>query len=159
MAAELRHAVRSLRRAPGFLAASVLLLALAIAPTVGVFRLTDVVLLRQLSTPRPDELVIFEKVAMDGDMDTSFSYPVYRDLRDRAAGLSHVVAYDASVVALQSGDTTERVVRELVSGNYFQCLQTEAFLGRLLLPEDDQQAGAHPVAGTDVWLLARSLRR
>ncbi len=146
MAAELRHAVRSLRRAPGFLAASVLLLALAIAPTVGVFRLTDVVLLRQLSAPRPDELVIFEKVAMDGDMDTSFSYPVYRDLRDRAAGLSHVVAYDASVVALQSGDTTERVVRELVSGNYFQCLQTEAFLGRLLLPEDDQQAGAHPVA-------------
>ena len=146
MAAELRHAVRSLRRAPGFLAASVLLLALAIAPTVGVFRLADVALLRQLSAPRPDELVIFEKVAMDGDMDTSFSYPVYRDLRDRAAGLSHVVAYDASVVALQSGDTTERVVRELVSGNYFQCLQTKAFLGRLLLPEDDRQAGAHPVA-------------
>ena len=50
---------------------------------------------------------------MDGDTDTSFSYPFYRDLRDRAAGLSHVVAYDASVVALQSGDTTERVLREL----------------------------------------------
>ena len=146
MASELRHAVRSLRRAPGFLAGSVLLLALAIAPTVGVFRLTDVVLLRQLSTPRPEQLVIFEKVAMDGDTDSSFSYPVYRDLRDRAAGLSHVVAYDASVVALQSGDTTERVLRELVSGNYFQCLQTKAFLGRLLSPEDDRQAGAHPVA-------------
>ena len=42
MAAELRHAVRSLSRAPGFLAASVLLLVLAITPTVGVFRLTDV---------------------------------------------------------------------------------------------------------------------
>ena len=146
MASELRHAVRSLRRAPGFLATSVLLLALAIAPTVGVFRLTDVVLLRQLSTPRPEQLVVFEKVAMDGDTDTSFSYPVYRDLRDRAAGLSQVVAYDASVVALQSGDTTERVLRELVSGNYFQCLQTKAFLGRLLSPEDDQQPGAHPVA-------------
>ena len=146
MTSELRHAARSLRRAPGFLAASVLLLALAIAPTVGVFRLTDVVLLRQVSTPRPDQLVVFEKVAMDGDSDTSFSYPVYRDLRDRAAGLSHVVAYDASVVALQSGDTTERVLRELVSGNYFQCLQTKAFLGRVLSPEDDQQPGAHPVA-------------
>jgi predicted permease len=146
MASELRHAVRSLRRAPGFLAASVLLLALAIAPTVGVFGLTDVVLLRQLSTPRPEQLVVFEKVAMDGDTDTSFSYPVYRDLRDRAAGLSQVVAYDASVVALQSGDTTERVLRELVSGNYFQCLQTKPFLGRLLLPEDDQQPGARPVA-------------
>ena len=89
MPAELRHAVRTLRRAPGFLAASVLVLALAIAPTVGVFRLADVVLLRQLSAPRPDELVIFEKVAMDGDIDTSFSYPVYRDLRDRVPGLSH----------------------------------------------------------------------
>ena len=146
MASELRHAARCLRRSPGFLAASVLLLALAIAPTVGVFRLTDVVLLRQLSTPRPDQLVVFEKVAMDGDTDTSFSYPFYRDLRDRAAGFSHVVAYDASVVALQSGDTTERVLRELVSGNYFQCLQTHAFLGRLLSPEDDQRPGAHPVA-------------
>ena len=72
MAAELRHAVRSLRRAPGFLAASVLLLVLAIAPTVGVFRLTDVVLLRQLSTPRPEKLVVFEKVATDGDTDTEF---------------------------------------------------------------------------------------
>ena len=87
MGAELRHAVRSLRRAPGFLAASVLLLVLAIAPTVGIFRLADVVLLRQLSTPRPDELVIFEKVAMDGDTDTSFSYPVYRDLRDRGRAI------------------------------------------------------------------------
>jgi len=67
MASELRRAVRSLRRAPGFLAASVLLIALAIAPTLGVFRLTDIVLLRQLSTPRPDQLVVFEKVAMDGD--------------------------------------------------------------------------------------------
>jgi len=124
----------------------VLLLALAIAPTVGVFRLTDIVLLRQLSTPRPDQLVIFEKIAMGGDTDTSFSYPVYRDLHDRAVGLSHVVAYDASVVALQNGDTTERVVRELVSGNYFQCLQTKASLGRLLSPEDDQQPGGHPVA-------------
>ena len=146
MASELRRAVRSLRRAPGFLAASVLLIALAIAPTLGVFRLTDIVLLRQLSTPRPDQLVVFEKVAMDGDTDTSFSYPVYRDLRDRAAGLSHVVAYDASVVALQNGNATERVLRELVSGNYFQCLQTKAFLGRLLSPEDDQQPGGHPVA-------------
>jgi predicted permease len=124
----------------------VLLLALAIAPTVGVFRLTDVVLLRQLSTPRPDQLVVFEKVAMDGDTDTSFSYPIYRDLRARAVGLSQMVAYDASVVALQSGDTTERVWRELVSGNYFQCLQTKAFLGRLLSPEDDRQPGGHPVA-------------
>jgi len=169
MAPELRHAVRALRRAPGFLAASVLLLALAIAPTVGVFRLADVVLLRPLSTPRPDELVIFEKIAMDGDTDTSFSYPVYRDLRDRAAGLSQVVAYDASVVALQSGDTTERVVRELVSGNYFECLQTKAFLGRLLVPEDDQQAGAHPVAvltygywrdrfGGDAHILGHTIR-
>jgi len=169
VAAELRHAVRSLRRAPGFLAVSVLLIALAIAPTVGIFRLADVVLLRPLSTPHPDELVIFEKVAMDGGTDTSFSYPVYRDLRDRAAGLSHVVAYDASVVALQSGDTTERVVRELVSGNYFQCLQTKAFLGRLLLPEDDQQAGAHAVAvltygywrdrfGGDAHILGHTIR-
>src|SRR3954447_25543734 len=146
MATELRHAVRSLRRAPAFLAASVLLLALAIAPTVGIFRLADVVLLRPLSAPHPDELVIFEKVAMHGDTDTSFSYPVYRDLRDHAGGLSHVVAYDASVAALQSGDTTERVVRELVSGNYFQCLRSKALLGRLLSPDDDRQPGAHPVA-------------
>src|SRR4051812_41716169 len=137
MVSELRHAVRSLGHAPGFLVASVLLLALAIAPTVGVFRLADVVLLRQLSTPRPDQLVVFEKVEMDGGRDTSFSYPVYRDLRDRAVGLSDVVAYDASVVALQHGEATERVVRELVSGNYFQCLQTKASLGRLLSPEDD----------------------
>jgi hypothetical protein len=41
MGSELRHVVRSLRRAPGFFAASVLLLALAIAPTVGVFRCRD----------------------------------------------------------------------------------------------------------------------
>jgi len=146
MGSELRHAARSLGRAPGFLAASVLLVALAIAPTVGVFRLADIVLLRQLPTPRPDQLVVFEKVAMDGDTDTSFSYPVYRDLRDRATGFSHLVAYDASVVALQSGDTTERVLHEVVSGNYFQCLQTKAFLGRLLSPEDDRQPGAHAVA-------------
>ena len=116
-------------------------------------------LLRQLSTPRPEELVVFEKVATDGDTDTSFSYPIYRDLRDRAAGFSHLVAYDASMVALQSGDTTERVLRELVSGNYFQCLQTKAFLRRLLLPEDDQQAGRSSGGSTDPRLLARALRR
>ena len=115
-------------------------------------------LLRQLSTPRPEELVVFEKVATDGDTDTSFSYPIYRDLRDRAAGFSHLVACDASMVALQSGDTTERVLRELVSGNYFQCLQTKAFLGAYsCLRTINNRALIR--WRTDPRLLARALRR
>jgi len=80
----------------------------------------------------------------DGDNASSFSYPMYRDLRDSNtvfAGLLAEYPFDASVSA-RGG--TERASGELVSGNYFEMLGVPPALGRILTARDDLAPSAHP---------------
>src|ERR1041385_267567 len=89
---DIRYAVRSLIKRPGFMAIAVITLALGIGANTAIFSLVNTVLLRSLPVERPNEIVA---VAMRGKDDSlsAFSYPNYKDFRDRNEVLSGLLVY------------------------------------------------------------------
>jgi predicted permease len=144
-----RFALRRVRRTPGLTAAAVFTLALGIGATTTVFTALDTLVLRPLSVPAGDRLVALNH----GDA-VSFSYPDYRDLRDRGDALAGLVAHRAVPMNLGSERTgSVRVWGYEATGNYFDVLGVKPLLGRLLRPDDDERPGAHPVVvlSHDCW--------
>lgn len=150
---DLRFAFRTLRRSPLFTSVTVLSLALGIGANTSIFSLLDQVLLRMLPIRDPANLVVFRVeneqapgMSMSDNFQTVYSYPMYRDLRDRCTVFEGVIARAGAPVSVSYGGETERASAEIVSGNFFQVLGVRSFLGRMLTEEDDRTPGAHPVA-------------
>ena len=73
-----------------------------------------------------------------GDDNDFFSYPMYRDLRDKNGVFNGLLANDQQTVGVQWNNRSDITEVELVSGNYFQVLGLRPAIGRPLLPSDDQ---------------------
>jgi len=148
---DLRFALRTLRRSPMFTAVAVLSLALGIGANTSIFSLLDQVMLRSLPVRDPGRLVVFHREYMPPGMatadnhETVFSYPLYKDVRDRATMLDGVMARAGASVNLFYSGHTERVDAQLVSGNFFQVLGVQAARGRVFTPEDEGAPGSNPV--------------
>jgi predicted permease len=144
---DVRYAVRMLVKNPGFACVVVLTLALGIGANAAIFSLTDKVLLQSLPVSNPDELVVISSYApADGpDYRSSFSYPMYKDLRDKSDAFSGLIARGSAQMNVSYGDVNERVRGELVSGNFYDVLGVRSWLGRLFTQEDDLTPSAHPV--------------
>jgi predicted permease len=146
---DIRHAIRSLRQAPGFVLIVVLTLGLGIGANTAIFSLMDQVLLRPLPVHDPSALVLLDGPgAFQGRTVNlaTFSYPMYVDFRDRNEVFSGVLArFPLSTTVVWRG-ASERANGELVSGNYFDVLGVPPALGRVLNAADDRVPGAHPVA-------------
>jgi predicted permease len=138
-----RYAWRMLRKSPGFTTVAVLTLALGIGTTTAVFGLVDSVLLRMLPVKDPEQLVVFANV---GGLNTPFSYPHYRQLRDQSQSFEGVIAFESTELDSAIDGKPERVQGQFVSGNYFSVLGVGTALGRPLADEDDRVPGGHPVA-------------
>ncbi len=146
---DLRFTLRLLARAPLFTAVIVATLALGIGANAVIFNLLDQVLLRRLPVKNPQELVVLDGPgAFQGFTigPQTFSYPMYRDFRDRNTVFSGVIARFPTNLNLSDGSGTEQVRGELVSGNFFDVLGVQAAIGRTLTDNDDRTPGAHPVA-------------
>lgn len=144
---DLRYALRMLRKNPAFSLVVIATLALGIGANAAMFSLTDRVLLQKLPVSNPDQLaVMFTRAPSEAEPISSFSYPMYQDLRDRNEVFSGMIARGGVSMNVSYGDQNERVSGELVSGNYFEVLGVRPWSGRLLTQEDDRTLGAHPVA-------------
>ena len=150
---DIRFGARTLIKNPMFTAVAVVTLALGIGANTTIFSLTNQVLLRNLPVDHPDQLVILRspgdkagRISSDGDGAASFSYPMYKDLRDRSDVLAGVLARYAVSLSVAGDGQTERVSGELVSGNYFQLLGVPPAYGRAFSPADETTPGANPVA-------------
>jgi putative ABC transport system permease protein len=149
---DLRYALRQLAKAPGFAAVAIVTLALGIGANTAIFSLLDQALLRSLPVKDADRLVILQSVgSFNGhtssrtDENFYFSYPMYRDLRDRNSVFASLIATDYAAVGVQWHNQPELVGAELVSGNYFDALGIRPALGRLMVADDDRVADANPV--------------
>jgi len=148
---DLLFSLRTLRRSPLFSTVAVLSLALGIGANTAIFSLLDQVTLRALPVAGPERLVVLHTEyrapgsATSDSNETVFSYPMYRDLRDRDPAFSGVIARMGAGVTLARQGAAERAFAEMVSGNFFQVLGVGAAIGRVLTPQDDTAPDANPV--------------
>jgi predicted permease len=144
-----RHTLRLLRRSPVFTFVAVLSLALGIGANTAIFTLLDQAVLRRLPVRDPEQLLmIWTSGPSLGSNQGSraSSYPMYQDFQRQASTLSHVFCRYITPVSITVGGQSDRVIGELVSGNYFQALGVGAELGRVFSPEaDDREYKGHPV--------------
>jgi len=170
---DLRYALRTLRRAPGFAAVVVISLALGIGANTAIFSAIDAVMLRMLPVEDPQQLVMLhwhaprhpQKYvsdlegsgfgnAMEGFTSYSFAYEQYRQFKNENHVFSSTFAFAANNDSVNIGidGRAETTVMQGVSGNYFEGLGVQTILGRPITPEDDQEsAPATAVVSYEFW--------
>lgn len=160
---DIRFAIRQCRRNPGFTVVAVLTLALGIGANTSVFTVLNGLLLKMLPVKDPRQLVVVGDPTMANSRSNgtpridTFSYPLYRELRDHnevfsglcAAATDHHIEVDPG----NSQFPDPKINGRMVSGNYFSVLGVQPALGRLLSDADDTAEDANPVVvlGYDYW--------
>lgn len=148
---DLRYAVRSLSRRPGFAAVAVVTLALGIGVNSSVFSLANWMLVRPVpGVQEPDRLT---RIQLEPDENPGaffyFSHALFEGLRQRApavTGLVDMAAYASVEAHLTAGNAPpRRIPGELVSEDFFEVLGIEPALGRTFLPDESRPGGAASV--------------
>ncbi|HKY27255.1 MAG TPA: ABC transporter permease [Pyrinomonadaceae bacterium] len=142
---DIRYAIRSLLRKPGFVAIAVITLGLGIGANTAMFTVVNAVLLRPLSFPEPEQLVRLDGVnPRHGITGSNMSIPDILDWQKQSQSFESITGYLGGGVLLTSGDETERVRAAGVSDDFFRMFRTNAMLGRVIGP-DDTPEGREPV--------------
>ena len=138
---DVRFALRLLRKSPGFTAVAVVTLAMAIGANAIVFSVMNALILRTLNVPQAKSLY---QLMRGKDKAGNHSFPDYRDLRDRNRSFDDLVAYGATVAGLDTGSNPSSAWVLLVTGNYFDGLRLQPYLGRLFHSSDEHGANSAP---------------
>jgi len=138
---DIRYSLRVLRKSPGFTIAAVLTLALAIGANAVVFAVLNALILRPLNVPHAESLFTVERGA---EKEQSTSYPDYLDLRDRNRAFTALTAYILTDVGLDTGHNPSHVWCYEVTGNYFDALEIQPFLGRFFHNADEHGPNSAP---------------
>jgi predicted permease len=142
------YAIRNLRRSPLFTIVALFSLALGIGANSAVFTIADQLLLRLIPVKYARQLVSFTSPGPQSGVtwgENRFSYPMFRDFRDRTSVFAGVAARFPTALNLSYNNRSERIQAELVSGTWFDTLGLTTWLGRGITPGDDRLPGAHPV--------------
>jgi predicted permease len=138
---DVRFSFRVLRKSPGFSLVAVATLALAIGANAVVFSILNGLILRPLNVPRAESLYAVER---GKDAGTYESYLNYLDLRDRNRSFDDLIAFDVTQAGLDSGENANRAWVYEVSGNYFDALGIQPFLGRFFHSSDEHGPNSAP---------------
>jgi predicted permease len=160
---DLRIAVRMLARSPGLAAIAIASLALGIGVNTVIFTMAKHMLLDRLGVPHPEQLRLLwctesDDVAVKGfwgyfdgvpggpSITTSFSYPIYQQLRKQNRSLADIFAVKrfGRMTATIDGHA-EAVSAEMISGNYYSALGVQPAVGRAIGESDDGEPGSGPV--------------
>ena len=164
---DIRYGLRMLAKNPGFTAVAVATLALGIGANTAIFSLVNAVMLQSIPVRNPQQLVVLRWSAHAhpqnagsssyGDCQwskwtdkvsgsCSFSYPMFKAVREHAEAFSSVGAFAGPAQLDLTGNGTASITRaEIVSGDYFQTLGVQAASGRTIEPSDERP-GAEAVA-------------
>lgn len=137
---DLRYSMRQLRRSPGFTVTAVLTLALAIGANAVVFSVMNSFLLKPLNVPHAESL--FALFRPDGS--ASESYPDYLDLRDRNRSFDGLVAFNVVEAGFDTGKNPSLVWVDEASGNYFDALGLQPYLGHFFHASDEHGPNSAP---------------
>ena len=138
---DIRYSLRILAKSPGFTAVAVLTLAVAIGANAVVFGVLNGMILRPLNVPHAESLYGIEH---GNEHNMYESYPDYLDLRDRNRSFDDLAAFTIDQVGVDTGKNPSRAWIDLVSGNYFDVLHIQPYLGRVFHPSDEHGANSAP---------------
>jgi predicted permease len=128
---DVRYALRTLRKSPGFLTITVLTLALGIGANLAIFTVVNAVLLQPLRFREPDRIVrVYDDLGRAGAKNVGMSVPELYDLQRSGVFGQISVVFPASQ-ALSGGDGVERIEFLGTSPSYFELLGATPALGRV----------------------------
>ncbi|MCZ6916816.1 MAG: ADOP family duplicated permease [Gemmatimonadetes bacterium] len=165
-----RFALRSLRKRPGFATVAVLTLALGVGANSAIFSVVNGIFFRKPQLTEPQRLVEISRLYPGND----FFLISHRDIEDLRTGAGELFSGVAAVKPFtgqvgREGVGGDVVAGMLVSANYFGVLGVQPFLGRWLVPGEDLTPETHPVIvlahrywttrfGGDPSVVGRSIR-
>src|ERR1035441_8293730 len=138
---DLRYGLRVLAKSPGFTAVAVLTLALAIGANAVVFGILNALVLNPRNVPQAQSLYAIERAS---GKSTWQSYPDYVDLRDRSRSFDSLAAFNPAPVGLDTGEAASEVWGYEVTGNYFDALGIQPYLGRFFHSFDEHGPNSAP---------------
>ncbi len=138
---DVRYGSRVLAKSPGFTVVAVLTLALAIGANAVVFSMLNGLVLRPLNVPRAQSLAMIERGSDGTPMQ---SYPDYLDLRERNRSFDGLMAYQITRAGLGTGHSAVPAWLYEASGNYFDVLGIEPYLGRFFHLSDEHGENSSP---------------
>lgn len=149
----LRYTLRGLRKSPGFAVVAIATLALGIGANATIFSLVNSVLFRPLPVERPSELVNVYGRTVESSGHDAVSYPNYLDYREQTQTVSGLIAHTNFFASVSIEGSSELVVGETVSDNYFELLGVRPAIGRAFVADEFAAPGAAPVAvlSHDYW--------
>jgi len=151
---DLRYAMRTLLKTPGFTMVAALTLALGIGANTAIFSVVDAVILRPLPYPEPSRLVeLWGNVKRAKIERRGTSYPDYADWRDQSHSFDAMAGFGSGSMTITGVDEPERLTGEYVSQPYFDLLGMKAAIGRTFRPEEDQvpQRNAVIILSDALW--------
>lgn len=138
---DLRYASRLLRKSPGFTAVAILTLAVVIGANAVVFGVINALILRPLNVPQVETLYGVERTS---DKTAIESYPNYLDLRDRNRSFDGLAGFFIERAALETDGNPSSVWLYEASGNYFDVLRIQPYLGRFFHAADEHGPNSAP---------------
>ena len=149
--ADVRLALRGLRKSPGFTATAVGMLALGIGANAAIFSLLDAVRLRSLPVPRPQQLALVQIEGGNPGFGITegprfLSYAVWERILEQQHGFSGVFAWNADGLRIGSGESARPAKGLWISGGFFSALEIAPAGGRLFRPQDDRRGCGTPGA-------------
>jgi predicted permease len=149
--ADVRHAVRGLRGAPGFTTVILGTLALGIGATTAIFSAVKPILIDPLPYPDAGRIVVISEMRADGGRNEG-TFGMYRELARRSTSLETIAVLRSWQPTMTSADEPERFDGQRVTASYFQVLGVQPRFGRDFEPSDDRPGGPRVVIlGDAVW--------
>lgn len=139
--ADIRFACRQVRKSPGFAFATIATLALAIGANTVVFAVMNALVLRPLNVPAAENVYVVGHAQSIWGYE---SYPNYLDLRDRNRSFDGLAAEDITQAGLDTGKNPSQAWLIEASGNYFDVLGLQPYLGRFFHAADEHGANSAP---------------
>jgi macrolide transport system ATP-binding/permease protein len=153
MTTDLRFALRMLIKNPGFAVVAFFAIALGIGANTTIFGIVNTLLLRPLPIGHVEQVVKVFTTDNRIKGNQANSYLNFQDYAKQNSVFKAMAGYGFAAMGMTRGTETLNVAGLMVTGNYFDLLEVQPFLGRGFLPEEDSTPNGHPVAvlGYKFW--------
>ncbi|MGH9410520.1 MAG: ABC transporter permease [Vicinamibacterales bacterium] len=143
---DLKYALRTLAKTPGYAAITILTLALGIGANTAIFSVVNGVMLKPLAYPHPERLMFLSSTFPQLGFDKFWvSLPEFEEFKERNRSFENVGAYRPGAVNLGTPDRPQRVNSMLVTPELLPVMGVEPLRGRLFM-DTDSKPGAEDVA-------------